>query len=126
MSGTLISSRELRRRAGNRSAMWVYRHERSDPDFPTPYRFAPKGPKFWREGEVEHYIESRREPRRRQTVTSTIEPAEPLDAPLEGNPAAHEQVAGTATRQALCTGDAAKSNRKWRGDRGSGDSDNAP
>ena len=63
MDNALITTSEFRRRAGDRSAMWIHRHERSDPDFPTPYRFAPKGPKFWRPGEVERFLESRREQR---------------------------------------------------------------
>ncbi len=63
MSDTLISTREFRRRAGDRSAMWIHRHQLSDSAFPVPFQFAPNGPKFWRLDEVEHYLESCRAPR---------------------------------------------------------------
>lgn len=63
MRDTLISTIDFRQRAGGRSKMWIHRHQRSDPGFPTPYRFAAGGPKFWRESEVDRYLESCREPR---------------------------------------------------------------
>lgn len=63
MKDALITTREFQRLAGDRSSMWIHRHERSDADFPTPTRYAPTGPKFWRPAEVERFLESRRDPR---------------------------------------------------------------
>ena len=128
MADDLVTAPATRQVLGGVSAMFLWRRLRDDPSFPRPIRYVENGPRFWRRAELERWIEAHREDR--PEPDSADEAAtvgwRESDAPLEGNPAAHEQVAGTATRQALCTGDAAKANRKRRGDRGSGDSDNAP
>ena len=57
---TLLTAAQTRRRLGGVSAMFIHRHLKTDPDFPKPIRFDPKGPRFWKTDEIDAYIEAKR------------------------------------------------------------------
>lgn len=57
---TLLTAAQTRHRLGSVSAMFIHRHLKSDPDFPKPIRFDPKGPRFWKPEEIDAYIERKR------------------------------------------------------------------
>jgi hypothetical protein len=42
-----LDSKQVRRRYGNRSRMWLWRMQQSDPDFPKP-EFKLRGRDYWR------------------------------------------------------------------------------
>ena len=53
-----LSSRQVRERYGDRSAMWIYRRLKSDPQFPRPIVISNR--QYFDEAELDAYDEARR------------------------------------------------------------------
>jgi predicted DNA-binding transcriptional regulator AlpA len=66
--GTLLTAAQTRNRLGGVSAMFIHRHLTSDPEFPKPIRYAPKGPRFWKSEEIDAYIERKRDTVKNQST----------------------------------------------------------